>query len=358
MPKVLIAPLDWGLGHAARCIPLIESFRQQGWDITLAADGLTASLWRNAFPDIHLLSLNGYRIRYGKSLIWAHIVKQFPKIRAAIDYENKWLKDQYDRNRWDVIISDNRPGFFHKDAYNIYITHQLNVKTGLGQWANWIATRMHRQYIRNFDTVWIPDQKDSVLSGQLSTSTACPIPVKYIGPLSRIQPEPITDSSCDILFLLSGPEPQRSLLEKKILSQIKPSHGKISLIRGTTEKMSTTGLQKNISVIDLADSKEVGRWINDARLVICRSGYSSLMDLTRLSKKALLVPTPGQGEQEYLAARAQEQGFFPFMAQHDFDLDKALKKVSQWSFSFPITSFNFDQHHQVIEALTKNHRAD
>jgi len=358
MPKVLIAPLDWGLGHATRCIPLIESFRLHGWEITIAADGHIALLLNKTFPDIPVLQLPGYRIRYAKSFIWMHIIQQIPRIRKMIGYENKWLKEQYDKGRWDVIISDNRPGFFHQDAYNIYITHQLNIKTGLGQWANWIATRMHRQHIRNFDIVWVPDRKDSVLSGTLSTSTVFPVPVNYIGPISRIRPESVKKSSYDILFMLSGPEPQRSLFEKKIFDQIKPTHGKIALVRGTTDALQKIVVPKNVDCIDLAGGTDISRLMNDARLVICRSGYSSLMDLARLSKKALLIPTSGQGEQKYLAERAEQQGFFPFMTQHDFDLDKALKKVSHFSFSSAFNTIDFDLHHQVIGALTKNHRAD
>ncbi len=257
-----------------------------------------------------------------------------------------------------MIISDNRPGFFHKEAYNIYITHQLNVKTGIGHLPDWIAGSLHRHYIRNFDIVWVPDRKDSVLSGELSISTACPVPVNYIGPLSRIRPEPVKEPSYDILFMLSGPEPQRSLFEKKILAQIKPSHGKIVLVRGTTERLPSDSLSENISCIDLADGSTVGRWMHDARLVICRSGYSSLMDLACLSKKALLVPTPGQGEQEYLAVRSEELGFFSFMNQHDFDLDKALGKILSFSYSSPFAQSDFDLHHAVVEALTKNHRTD
>lgn len=358
MPNVLIAPLDWGLGHATRCIPLIEQFRQQGWDITLAAEGPVADLLRKDFPDMTILPIKGYRIRYGKSSIWWHIIKQFPAISRSIQYENNWLKQHYEKHRWDVIVSDNRPGFYHPQAMNIYITHQLNIKSGLGSWTDWIATRLHRHYIRNFSMIWVPDRADSVLSGELSKSTASSVPVNYIGPLSRISPKQANDFLYDILFVLSGPEPQRSLFEEKILSQIKPSHGRIALIRGTTEKIITETIPENVSYIDLADGAEVARWMNDAELIICRSGYSSLMDLMRLSKRALLVPTPGQGEQEYLAGWADEQGFFPFMTQHDFDLDQALNKVSKQVFSFPFASSDFDQHHSVIDDLTKNQRLD
>jgi len=352
MPKVLIAPLDWGLGHTTRCIPLIESFRKEGWEITLAAEGAGAELLQQAFPEIPLLNLKGYRIRYAKKLINWKIIQQIPNILSSIRYEKKWLDDQYADERWDLIISDNRPGFRHPKAYNVYITHQLHIQTGFGKWANALASFTHHSYIKKFNELWIPDlEGNKNLAGQLAHPVLSFLPTHYLGLISRLNSNPSTTTIYDLLFLLSGPEPQRSLFEEIIINQIRPHHGKILLVRGTKDAIIRPPIPTNVEVIHLANSHELNQYMLQSKFIICRSGYTTLMDLMRLKKKALLIPTPGQGEQEYLAQYAVQQNYFPSLSQDAFDIDQAMKELDTFNYDFPFNESDFQLYEKVIKEI-------
>ena len=352
MPKVLIAPLDWGLGHTTRCIPLIESFRKEGWTITLAAEGAGAELLQQVFPEIPLLYLKGYRIRYAKKQIGWKIIQQIPNILSSIRYEKKWLDEKYADERWDLIISDNRPGFRHPKAYNVYITHQLHIQTGFGKWANALASFAHHSYIKKFNELWIPDlEGNKNLAGQLAHPILSFLPTHYLGLISRLNPNPSTTTIYDLLFLLSGPEPQRSLFEEIILKQIRPHHGKILLVRGTKDAMISPPVPTNVEVIHLANSLELNQYMLQSKYIICRSGYTTLMDLMRLKKKALLIPTHGQGEQEYLATHAEHQNYFPFLSQTTFDIDQAMKELDTFNYDFPFNESDFQQYEKVIKEI-------
>jgi UDP:flavonoid glycosyltransferase YjiC (YdhE family) len=351
MLKVLIAPLDWGLGHTTRCIPLIESFRKDGWAITLAGEGAGAELLQATFPEIPLLYLKGYRIRYARKQVGWKIVQQIPQIHAVIQYEKKWLIKNYAEYGWDVIISDNRPGFRHPAAFNIYITHQLHIQTGFGKLLNRLASFFHQSYIKKFNELWIPDLEGSQnLAGKLAHPKISFLPTKYLGLISRLHPAEATPYHYDLLFLLSGPEPQRSLFEEIILKQIRPHHGKILLVRGTKNAIIRPPVPTNVEVIHLSNSHELNQYLLQSKFIICRSGYTTLMDLMRLKKKALLIPTPGQGEQEYLATHAKHQNYFPSIIQNEFKIDKALEAMEKFNYDFPFNESDF----QLYETVVKN----
>ncbi|MBU6158910.1 MAG: glycosyltransferase [Bacteroidetes bacterium] len=351
MPKVIVAPLDWGLGHATRCIPLIKAFLSQGWEVTLAGEGMVAQLLKASFPEIPLLTLPGYQIRYAKRNLKWKIIQQTPQILRSIRNEKQWLLQQYPQYRWDLIISDNRPGFYHAEAYNIYLTHQLHPQSGYGKPGDNLLSFIHRHFMKPFNEIWVPDIGDMInLSGKLSHPVKTKN-VRYIGLLSRLQPTTSTQYVYDLLILLSGPEPQRSLLEKIILQQIGEEGKKILLIRGTTLPMPKDPVPKRVTIINLADHTTIQQAFSQAEKVICRSGYTTLMDLIRCNKKALLIPTPGQTEQEYLAERMSAQNWFPVLRQECFQLEEALRMLTETQSRFPHEEFNFNLYNSFIHSL-------
>lgn len=352
MPKVIVAPLDWGLGHTTRCIPIIREMMTQGWEVTLAGEGAVAQLLYAAFPELQILPLPGYQIRYGKRNVKASILQQIPKILRAIRKEKKWLQKNYPLYRWDVVISDNRPGIYHPQAFNIYLTHQLHPLSGFSKSADYLLSSIHHRFMKPFQEIWVPDLKEEKnLSGKLSHPVKTKN-VRYIGLLSRLQPTTTTQPIYDLLILLSGPEPQRSLLEKIILQQTGEEGGKILLIRGTTLPMPKDAVPKRVTIINLAEQTTIQQAFSQSEQVICRSGYTTLMDLIRCKKKALLIPTPGQTEQEYLAKRMAEQYHFPAMRQENFQLDVALKLLAASSSGFSTEEDNFTLYKSVIRRLT------
>src|SRR5882757_2554262 len=169
-PRVLIAPLDWGLGHATRCIPIINELIELNCEVLIAAEKATAALLKAEFPTLMFLSLKGYDIRYNKSgkSLAVSILSQLPKIIRNIRHENKWLKKIAAENNIDLIISDNRPGLHHPTIPCIYITHQLKIRAG-NMLSEWIAQKMHYHYINKFSVCLVPDAAGTVnLAGALS----------------------------------------------------------------------------------------------------------------------------------------------------------------------------------------------
>ena len=227
---------------------------------------------------------------------------QWPKINTVIRREKQQLKKIVSRFKIDFIISDNRFGLTHPKVHSVFITHQLHLKT---PFFSRVVNNINRNYIHNFNEVWVPDFEDANLrlSGQLSDSSRIKIPVKYIGPqstLANIQTPGNGSEKYDYLILLSGVEPQRTILENSLLEKFETSDKKIVFVRGSNSPVSAKN--KAIKFVNISFGEELKKIIVNSETVICRSGYSTLMDLYLLNKKQLiLIPTPGQTEQEYLA---------------------------------------------------------
>jgi hypothetical protein len=265
---------------------------------------------------------------------------------AAIRHEHKWLKNMNVQYRFDGVISDNRFGLYHNSVPSIFLTHQLHIRSGMGKWIDIVLQRLNYSYINRFKLCWVPDCKGREnLAGELSHPDRLPESVSYLGPLSRFgnfQP----DKQYDIAVILSGPEPQRSLLEKKVISQLKIFTGTAMLVRGLPAKSIDSSTIGNIEIISHLPSSRMSRIIAQSGLVITRSGYSSIMDLVCLRKKAVLIPTPGQPEQEYLATYLHSKSMFYTVEQDQFDLTKVLERVA--SFPFAIPEFDMTQYKKEI----------
>lgn len=301
---IFISPLDWGLGHATRCVPLIQSMMKDN-TVVIGVTPLNAPFFNRHFPDLPKAELPSYKVSYSRKLpAWLKVLLQWPKINSVIKKERKTLEKIISHYEINLVISDNRYGLTHKQVECVFMSHQLNLKA---LFFSSLANKINRNYIHRFNEVWVPDYENKKLrlSGALSDSGDIGIPVKYIGPQSMLSSSDQSSQkekreTIDYLILLSGVEPQRSILEKLLIEQLDYPGHKIVLIRGSAAdfRFSTT----HIHVIDLAYGNELRNFIVNAGTVICRSGYSTLMDMHALQKsKLILIPTPGQTEQEYLA---------------------------------------------------------
>lgn len=326
----LIAPLDWGLGHATRCIPLISYLLGRGNRVFVCGECGVEKLIKKEFPRVEFLHLPGYRISYSKSrkTFWYKMLLQLPKIGLAIKRERKWLSPIIDQYKIDCVISDNRLGLYNNKAYTIFMTHQLGIKTGTKLF-DYLAQKINYSFINRFNECWIPDIDDdkSSIAGELSHPQNLPaVPIKYIGLLSRIHPT-ATQTQYDIAAILSGPEPQRTLFEKKVKSLLTNYSGSAIIIRGLPgETKKLEGLPSNIKQANHLDTKEMSLLMQGSLAVICRSGYSTVMDVLKIGKPALLVPTPGQTEQEYLAQRLHDLGYFLCIDQ-DSIYEETIKNI-------------------------------
>lgn len=298
--SVLFCILDWGLGHATRCIPIIHAWEKRGFRVDIATDGRAYDLLKKEFPQHRFFKTPSYKVTYPfKSMRW-NIFFQWPRIAQTISREHRWLKSHLRSHQYNVVVSDNRYGCFSKKDYSIMITHQVRPLTN-GKVTDHIARWVSTLFLKRFDAVWIPDDEQVRLTGTLSK----PVPAhgKFIGWVSRMQPNN-SELTEEGLVVLSGPEPQRSYFEKKIRKQIHQENLRCRLVRGVPEGSEEWRQEDGLQVCDFLTSQDLEGALNQAAWVLSRSGYTSLMDYAVLGKAALMVPTPGQYEQEYLAETA------------------------------------------------------
>ncbi|NPA43240.1 MAG: glycosyltransferase [Chlorobi bacterium] len=314
--RILVGVLNWGLGHATRMVPVIRDLIRQNYEPVIASDGAALEWLRRAFPDLAYAELPSYKVRYPRLPVWmpfylAVLAWKGRRILQSASVETRRIVRHFDIKG---IISDNRPGVRVEGLPAVYVTHQLHVEAG--PFSRW-ATARHRALYAPFDRIWVPDaEKEPFLSGRLGHPSRIPPGVEYIGILSRFEaPSALPPAGGpDWLVVLSGPERQRTALEEEVVRIPWLREAQTVLVRGTRAPRAAD-YPPHWEVIDLADTALLENLILRAKKLILRSGYSSVMDLTALGKQALLVPTPGQYEQEYLAAYLSERGYFPSIRQ-------------------------------------------
>lgn len=340
MKRFLITPLNWGLGHATRCMPVIDYLLQRQCEVVIASDGNALQFLKKEYPALEFFELPGYNITYPEGSNMAFkMMLQLPLLIKAVSAEHRTIETLFENMKFDVVISDNRYGCYYKNAYSVFITHQINIQTP--QHLNWfkpVIKNINLNRIANFNECWIPDFAEVVnLSGNLSHGTDEVNNSFFTGPLSRFynrkkisHTEPAEQNQTAILCLISGPEPQRSVFEKMILEQSKHLKVKTDIACGRAGEYSHYMLNDFVKVHSSLNSDAVYELMNKASVVICRSGYTTIMELAATAKKAVLIPTPGQTEQEYLAEKFFNENIYYTQKQHEFDLQKALGQVQQF----------------------------
>lgn len=326
--KVLICVLNWGLGHATRCIPIIKELQNQGINVSLASDGRALQLLQEEFKDIETFDLPAYNVTYRTANMFLNLAPQMPRIFLAIRKERKIIDRLLMKHQFDFLISDNRFGCFSNRVPSVFITHQVNIKIPFRPFER-IVNFINYRYIRQFTECWIPDKAGTPnLSGTLAHGIKG-LKVKYLGVLSRMQNMSIS-KKYDLAAVLSGPEPQRSFLEKKIIKQAVNSGLKTIIIQGKPELKGKKQLSENVESIAFLTSKDLNKVFAASSLILSRSGYTTVLDLAVTGRSAILIPTPGQTEQEYLADNLKQQGIFFSQKQKDFNLEQALKETHKY----------------------------
>lgn len=313
--KILVAPLNWGLGHASRCVPLVQRFMDEGHEVILGGDGESLTLLRKHFPKLRYTYLAPLNLRYskGKRQVCA-ILRALPKLIRWSLKDHWMLKALLREEAIDQVISDNRFGLYNKKTECVYITHQLHIMLPRGwRWAEPIASRIHARIYTRFNKVWVPDyeDKEKCLAGELSHSHLpfdhVPCTIKFIGPLSRFEKmenrEAVVSEKYNVVAVLSGLEPHRTLLEQEIVSRYDGKGERVLIVQGLMHRPNTRIKRGNITIVPYLSDQELIEALSGAKHIIARSGYSTLMDFNALGilDKAELIPTPGQPEQEYLA---------------------------------------------------------
>ena len=316
--RILVAPLNWGLGHASRCIPLIRQWLSEGHEVVLGGDGDSLLLLRKHFPKLPYVELAPLQLRYskGKSQVLA-MLRALPKLFCFSMRDHWRLRILLRTEHIDRVVSDNRFGLYSRQTECIYMTHQLQIRLPKQfRWLEPLVARIHARVCAKYNKVWVPDLADEAqsLGGWLSHPAKQKRygEIEYIGPLSRFVPaaeSKISETLYPIVAVLSGLEPQRSLLESEIVSRYGGQPQPVLIVQGLISRPATIVKRGNITMIPHMDDGRLAQIIRQAEHVVVRSGYSSIMDLYALGalEKAELIPTPGQTEQEYLADRALQR---------------------------------------------------
>ena len=325
--SVIISFLDWGLGHTTRCIPIIQKLILEGKNVVVFCDKKAETIINEEFPQIEIILISGYNISYSKkpSLFLLKIIGQLPKIIRRIQNEKRVVENYARAHQIDLIISDNRFGFRNKKIKSVIISHQLLIKTGFS-WLDSFVQKINYFFINQFDECWIPDhEEDGGLAGELSHPIKKPtIPIRYLGVLSRFIPLHIPPK-IKLTVLLSGPEPQRTILENIIINQLSNFKAAIVIVRGLpNQKEKLTINQSNITQFNHLNKAALNELLCQSEQILARAGYSTIMDLVVLNKKAILIPTKGQTEQEFLARHLSNHPLFVFEEQDKLDLKNLL----------------------------------
>ncbi len=297
-------------------------------DVVLATNGRPLELLKKEFPNLQVLPISSYDIRYYSNSIHINLLFQFYKLFRAIIVEHRQIKKIVEDYQIDAIISDNRFGCYKKGIPNIFISHQLHLIAGNPKLEKQI-NRINHYHIRFFDECWIPDfEGEPNLAGRLSHPSPFP-KTRYLGALTRIKPLKV-DKKYDLAFIFSGPEPQRTRLEKKILQQAKDLPYKMVMVQGKPEKEEYQKVSDRFEIYSYRTGKQLNEIIAASDLVVCRSGYSTILDLVALGKKTLLIPTPGQTEQEYLADLYEQQGISLQQRQQQLNLKEGVEEAKKY----------------------------
>ncbi|AUC78406.1 glycosyltransferase [Nonlabens sp. MB-3u-79] len=327
--NILIAPLNWGLGHATRCIPIIDAIIKNGDRPIIASDGLALALLKKEYPKQTFIELPSYDISYAKEgqNLRLKMLKDSPKIWMAIRNEHQMLQEIIPKYTISGIISDNRLGLYSNLVPSVIITHQLQVLSGS---TTWLSTQLHLHYIKKYDYCWIPDADGpDNLSGKLSYNEDFEIEKVYLGPLSRFKNTGNYQKKYDLMVLLSGPEPQRGIQEKRLLTELKTYKGEVLFIAGKVEKEQKVEKKGRLTYYNYLSTDGLQKALDRSEMVLSRSGYTTIMDLQKMGKKAFFIPTPGQFEQEYLAELLDQKEIVPYATQEDFHI-QMLSRVEHY----------------------------
>lgn len=353
--RILLSPLDWGLGHATRCIPIIHCLQNLGCKTIIASSGDQLALLLKEFPNLEFIDLPGYNVRYSvsKRFFSLKILQQVPKILQQIRRENLQLQKIIEDYKIDIVISDNRYGLYSGKVPSVFITHQLNVQAG-SHFLNRLIQNRNYKFINLYNECWIPDfEGKNNIAGILSHPKNFPaIPTKFIGPLSRFKKNIARPYNKKYLIVLSGPEPQRTILEKKLLQIVPKLDGKILIVRGKPSAENIERNSENCEIINHLDTKNLQNAFDESEFVISRSGYTTIMELLSLQKKSILIPTPGQTEQEYLAQHLMQQNWCYSCAQDD-DLLLHIYQAEKFSYKIPEIAKENLLERAIIEMLER-----
>ena len=337
--NILICPLEWGLGHAGRMIPLARELKARNYNVITCSGKSHQALFRKEIPGLTYIDFPGFRPGYSRHLPqYLFLLLKTPLLFYHIAAEHLKLKRIIRDYKIDLVISDNRFGLWNRRIKSVYVTHLPVIPLPVNlRFLEWIGILFHRFFIKRYSLCFIPDLPgDLNLTGRLTHQVKLPPNCRFIGILSRFSD---IHSGCENKFgflhntvILSGPEPQRGILRKKLAEILQHAEPPTVILEGKPGDPEVASRSENIISYNHLPSDEMRDMITGSSSIITRSGYTSVMELVSLNCSALLVPTPGQTEQEYLARHLSEKGWFSTVTQKRLNKEIIFPPVrGSWS---------------------------
>ena len=349
--NILICPLEWGLGHAGRMIPLARKLQERNYNVIIGSGKTHQALFRNELPGLKYIDFPGFNPGYSRFLPqYISLLLKTPLLLYHIVAEHIRLKRIINENKIDIIVSDNRFGLWSRRIKSVYVTHQIVIPFPRNfRFLEWTGILYHRFFIRKYSFCFIPDLPGDInLSGRLAHGIRLPENTRYIGLLSRF-----TGRSQSVksrfrfphnTVILSGPEPQRGILRQKLIGILNKREPPSVFLEGKPGDSVEITKSGNITSYNHLPAGEMQDMIKGSTVVVARSGYTSVMELISLNSCALLIPTPGQPEQEYLAEYLSRKGWFSTISQNRLNESAILTAgKAQWP------SYLIDEINELLE---------
>ena len=325
--NILICPLEWGLGHAARMIPVAREFLTLGHNVIIGSGETHAALFKSEVPGLSYIDFPGFRPEYSAVLPqYLSVLMKVPTLLYHIIRENRRLKTLIKEHQIDIVISDNRFGLWNRQITCVYVTHMPIIPFPRAfRSFEFIGKAFHRYIINKYTICLIPDLPGvKNFSGRLTHGFPLPSNACFTGILSRFAGEehkPVTakDISRHNTIILSGPEPQRGIFRKKLIELFRDIETPTIIFEGKPGKQNEVEKTGNISFVNHLPGDQMKELILTSDLILTRSGYTTIMELASLNRRAIIIPTPGQTEQEYLAEYLSAKGWFSTVSQAAMD---------------------------------------
>jgi len=334
MGHVFVSPLNWGLGHSTRDIPIIEELLRHGHTVTVGSSGNALALLQRECPECNFLVFKDYPAPYSDSRFFLPaFIAGIPSVLSAFAAERRRMEQIESENKFDLIISDNRMCVYSSRTPSYFITHQLRYSLPGYLYPFELLTMPFNSFFHGkFRGVIVPDidpknidrksDGSKNLSGKLCRSSIKRTNIRayYAGILTGTRKLQVAED-LDYLAVVSGPEPQRSRLEEIVLRQIAALPGEKAVLLGSPQKERHEKIDEMTTVHSYVSSEEKAALMNRARFIITRSGYTTMMEMAELDKRhGLFIPTPGQTEQEYLSRYYAQEGWFLSRSQYRLNL--------------------------------------
>ena len=343
--KILVAPLDWGLGHATRCVPVIKEFLARGAEVELATVKANSAFFRDVFPELRQRIAPGYNVVYPNHsfnmAFW--LLKNSAHLKAVMRYERRYAEEMVERHGYDILFSDNRFGFYSKKAYNVYMTHQLRIAfpPAFSSFEG-IGVKWHAMQMKNFDEVWVPDlEAFPGYAGRLSHVDEGGLPVKFVGPLSRFEMvaagEGTAQKDFDIVAVVSGVEPARTRFEDRLRRILPQIPGRHVVLLGKPSVSYDHKVEGNVEYHTHLPTSEFADIVRRSKYVLSRGGYSTIMDMAVLGAKCIFVPTPGQYEQGALVRELSDAGYAVAISENELSVESLRAAVGTETAMLPAT---------------------